>query len=65
MEELRIYGINISAITGVVLTDINQVLSLLVLSATLIYTIIQIADKVKNKYKKFLGFVLILLHTLS
>lgn len=52
MEELRIYGINISAITGVVLTDINQVLSLLVLSATFIYTIIQIADKVKNRHKK-------------
>ena len=49
MEELRIYGINISAITGVVLTDVNQVLSLLVLSATFIYTVIQIADKVANK----------------
>ena len=52
MVELRIYGINISAITGVVLRDVNLVLSLLVLSATFIYTVIQIADKVANKKKK-------------
>jgi len=52
MEDFRIYGINISAMTGVVLTDINQVLSLLVLSATFIYTIIQITDKLLNKKKK-------------
>ena len=32
--------------------NVNQVLSLLVLSATFIYTVIQIADKVANKKKK-------------
>ena len=49
MEDLKIYGISISAITGTAIGDINPILSTLVLSATLIYTIIQIIEKLKNK----------------
>jgi hypothetical protein len=49
MEDLKIYGISISAITGSAIGEINPILSTLVLSATLIYTIIQIIEKLKNK----------------
>lgn len=49
MEDLKIYGISISAITGSAIGNINPILSTLVLSATLIYTIIQIIEKLKNK----------------
>ena len=49
MEDLKIYGISISAITGTAISDLNPILSTLVLSATLIYTIIQIIEKLKNK----------------
>lgn len=49
MEDLKIYGISISAIGGSFISDLNPVLSTLVLSTTLIYTIIQIIDKLKNK----------------
>ena len=49
MEDLKIYGLNFAAVGGVSIADINPVLSTLVLIATLIYTIIQIAEKFKNK----------------
>jgi len=49
MEDLKIYGISISALGTTIFSDINPVLSTLVLSATLIYTIIQITEKLKNK----------------
>lgn len=49
MDDLKVYGLNISAITGVGISDINPVLSTLVLTATLVYTIIQILEKTKRK----------------
>ena len=49
MEDLKIYGLNFAAVGGVSIADINPVLSTLVLIATIIYTIIQIAEKIKNK----------------
>lgn len=48
MEDLKIYGISISALGGSFISDINPILSTLVLSATLIYTIIQISEKLKK-----------------
>lgn len=48
MEDLKIYGISISAIGGSFISDINPILSTLVLSATLVYTIIQISEKLKK-----------------
>lgn len=52
MEDLKIYGISISAIGGSFISDINPILSTLVLSATLIYTIIQISEKLKKDKKQ-------------
>ena len=49
MDDLKVYGLNISAMTGVGISDINPVLSTLVLTATLVYTIIQILEKTKRK----------------
>ena len=49
MDDLRVYGKNISAITGVGISDINPALSTLVLTATLVYTVIQIIEKAKKK----------------
>ena len=49
MEDLKIYGLNFAAVGGVSIADINPILSTLVLIATLVYTIIQIAEKLKNK----------------
>ena len=49
MEDLKIYGISISALTGVSMSEINPILSTLVLTATLVYTIIQIIEKLKKK----------------
>jgi hypothetical protein len=49
MEDLKIYGISISALTGVSIGEINPILSTLVLTATLVYTVIQIIEKLKNK----------------
>jgi hypothetical protein len=49
VEDLRIYGINISAITGVAISDINPYLSTLVLLTTLVYTVLQILEKFKKK----------------
>ena len=48
MEDLKIYGISISALGGSFISDINPILSTLVLSATLVYTIIQISEKLKK-----------------
>lgn len=48
MEDLKIYGLNIAAITGTSISEINPVLSTMVLSATLIYTVIQIYEKLKK-----------------
>jgi len=49
MEDLKIYGISISALTVVSIGEINPILSTLVLTATLVYTVIQIIEKLKNK----------------
>ena len=49
MEDLKIYGISLSALGGSVISEINPILSTLVLSATLLYTIIQIVEKLKHK----------------
>ena len=49
MEDLKIYGLNLSAIAGTSIADINPILSTLVLSATLVYTILQIWEKIKKK----------------
>lgn len=51
MEDLRVYGISISAIGGGFLSNFNMMLSSLVLIATLVYTIIQIMEKFKNNKK--------------
>jgi len=49
VEDLKIYGISITALGGSFMAELNPILSTLVLSATLIYTIIQIVEKLKNK----------------
>ena len=49
MEDLKIYGISISALTGASISEINPILSTLVLTATLVYTVIQIIEKLKKK----------------
>jgi len=49
MEDLKIYGLNFSAVAGVSIAEINPILSTLVLVATLVYTVIQIAEKIKKK----------------
>jgi hypothetical protein len=49
MEDLKLYGISISALGTTIFSDINPVLSTLVLTATLAYTIIQITEKLKKK----------------
>ena len=49
MEDLKIYGISLSALGGSFIADVNPILSTLVLSATLVYTLIQIIEKFKNK----------------
>lgn len=51
MEDLKIYGISLSALGGSFIADLNPILSTLVLSATLVYTLIQIIEKFKNKKK--------------
>lgn len=51
MEDLKIYGISLSAVGGSFIADLNPILSTLVLSATLCYTVIQIIEKLKNKNK--------------
>jgi len=49
MEDLKIYGLNFSAVAGVSIAEINPILSTLVLIATLVYTVIQISEKLKKK----------------
>jgi hypothetical protein len=49
MEDLKIYGISISALTGGMISEINPILSTLVLTTTLVYTLIQITEKLKKK----------------
>lgn len=48
MEDLKIYGISLTALGGSFFADLNPMLSTLVLSATLCYTVIQIVEKLKN-----------------
>jgi hypothetical protein len=48
MEDLKIYGISITALSGTFIADLNPILSTLVLSVTLIYTVIQIIEKLKK-----------------
>jgi len=49
MEDLKIYGISLTALGGSFIAELNPVLSTLVLSATLVYTVIQIVEKLKKK----------------
>lgn len=51
MEDLKLYGISITALGGSFIANLNPILSTLVLSATLIYTIIQIVEKLKRSKK--------------
>lgn len=51
MEDLKIYGISLTALGGSFFADINPVLSTLVLAATLVYTIINITEKIKKNGK--------------
>lgn len=47
MGDLKIYGINMGAIF-LSLSDVNPILQTLVLVATLIYTVINISQKLKK-----------------
>jgi len=49
MEDLKLYGISLTALGGTFFSEINPVLSTLVLSATLIYTVMNIIEKSKKK----------------
>jgi hypothetical protein len=51
MEDLKIYGISLTALGGSFFADINPILSTLVLTATLIYTVINITEKIKKNGK--------------
>jgi len=51
MEDLKIYGISLTALGGSFIAELNPVLSTLVLSATLVYTVIQIVEKLKKRNK--------------
>jgi|TARA_B100000902_G_scaffold172069_2_gene166333 hypothetical protein len=51
MEDLKIYGISLTALGSSFFADINPILSTLVLTATLIYTIINITEKIKKNGK--------------
>jgi len=48
MEDLKIYGISLTALSGTFFSDINPVLSTLVLAATFVYTIMNIIEKIKK-----------------
>ena len=48
MEDLKIYGISLTALGGSFFADINPVLSTVGLAATLVYTIINITENVKK-----------------
>ena len=49
MEDLKIYGISLTALTGTFFSEINPVLSTFVLLATLVYTVMNILEKSKKK----------------
>jgi len=48
MEDLRIWGINLSAV-GISFMNINSALTTLVLFASLCYTILKIKDRINDK----------------
>jgi len=48
MENLKIWGVNLSAL-GISLVNINSILTTLVLLASLVWTIVQINDKLNKK----------------
>jgi hypothetical protein len=48
MENLKIWGINLSAL-GISLVNINSILTTLVLLASLVWTVIQISDKINKR----------------
>jgi len=49
IEDLKIYGLSISAVGTSIFHDLNPILSTFVLIATLIYTIINIVHKLNKK----------------
>ncbi|QDP66419.1 MAG: hypothetical protein GOVbin15_8 [Prokaryotic dsDNA virus sp.] len=49
MQDLKIYGISVSGITFSFLPDINPTLQTVVLLLTIVYTLIGIKQKLKNK----------------
>jgi len=48
MENIKIWGVNLSAL-GISLVNINSILTTLVLLASLVWTIVQINDKINKK----------------
>jgi len=48
MENLKIWGVNLSAL-GISLVNINSILTTLVLLASLVWTIVQINDKINKR----------------
>lgn len=47
MEDLRIWGFNLSAITFSFFNEINPLLSTIALIGSIIYTILKIKEKIK------------------
>jgi len=45
--ELKIWGINLGAIAFSVVNEINPILSTMALCASIVYTVLQIKDKLK------------------
>jgi len=48
MENIKIWGVNLSAL-GISLVNINSILTTLVLLASLVWTIVQISDKINKR----------------
>jgi len=48
MENFKIWGINLSAL-GISLVNINSILTTLVLLVSLVWTVIQISDKLNKR----------------
>jgi len=48
MENLKIWGVNLSVL-GISLVNINSILTTLVLLASLVWTIVQISDKINKR----------------
>jgi len=46
--ELKIWGINLGAITFSILNNINPILSTIALCASIVFTILQIKEKLKK-----------------